>query len=589
MRRNASANRTIADKRSVTHTPAQPAHPAFIPPDLDAGRHEAVEALVRALLDRPIESATHFERWLVDRSELDAACSEAEAVRYIAMTCSTDDAAANTEYERFVRETLPHFRRFGHALDLRQNGLAVRLPLDAARYLVLERDVANEASLFCDENVPIQTELAALGQEYEQILGAMTVQHDGRERTMAQMGVFLEQPDRAVRERAWRAVAGRRLRDKDRLEALFDRMLPLRGTLAHNAGLNSYVDYAFRSKRRFDYSPADCARFHRSIAGVVMPLVRELDESRRLALGLDAVRPWDAAVDPHGAASLRPFTEGADLAAKTLRVFARLDQRLGAMTAELISGDMLDLDSRKGKAPGGYQYMRDRVRKPFIFMNAAGLHRDVRTMVHEVGHAFHSQLTRDEPLVHYRHSVTEFAEVASMSMELLTMPHWDIFYPEPADLRRAKREQLEGVAFLLPWVATIDAFQLWIYTHPGHSAAERRAEWLRLHDQYGRVVDWSGLDEECAYAWHRQPHLFTSPMYYVEYGIAQLGALQLWLRSLDEGPAPAIEDYIRALSLGGSRPLPDLFKAAGLEFDFGEPILERLIGALRRELAALSD
>lgn len=573
----------------MTNTPSPSALPPFVPPDLDAGRHEAVQALVGALLERPVESPEQFERWLVDRSELDAACSEAEAVRYIAMTCSTDDAAANTEYERFVRETLPHFRHLGHALDLRQNGLALRFPLDPGRYLVLERDVANEAALFCEENVPLQTELAALGQEYEQILGGMTVDHDGRERTMAQMGVFLEQPERAVRERAWRAVAARRLRDKDRLEALFDHMLPLRAALARNAGLTSYVDYAFRSKRRFDYTPADCARFHRSIARVVMPLVRELDESRRLALGVDTVRPWDAAVDPHGAASLRPFTDGADLAAKTLRVFARLDSRLGAMTAELISGDMLDLDSRKGKAPGGYQYMRDRARKSFIFMNAAGLHRDVRTMVHEVGHAFHAQLTRDEPLVHYRHSVTEFAEVASMSMELLTMPHWDIFYPDAQDLRRAKREQLEGVAFLLPWVATIDAFQLWIYTHPGHNGAERRAEWMRLHNLYGRVVDWSGLDDECAYSWHRQPHLFTAPMYYVEYGIAQLGALQLWLRSLDEGPAPAIEDYIRALSLGGSRPLPELFEAAGLRFDFDEPILERLIGALRRELAALND
>ena len=573
----------------MTITPAPSAIPPFVPPDLDAGRHEAVEALVRALLERSVESAQQLERWLVDRSDLDAACSEAEAVRYIAMTCSTDDAAANAEYERFVRETLPHFRRLGHALDVRQKGLAVRFPLDPTRYLVLDRDVANEASLFCEANVPLQTELASLGQEYEQILGGMTLEFDGRERTMAQMGVFLEQPDRAVRERAWRAVAGRRLRDKERLEGLFDRMLPLRAALAHNAGLKSYVEYAFRSKRRFDYTSADCARFHRSIADVVMPLVRELDESRRLALGLDTVRPWDAAVDPHGAAALRPFTDGADLAAKTLRVFARLDARLGAMTAELISGDMLDLDSRKGKAPGGYQYMRDRVRKPFIFMNAAGLHRDVRTMVHEVGHAFHSQLTRDEPLVHYRHSVTEFAEVASMSMELLTMPHWDVFYPDTEDLRRAKREQLEGVVFLLPWVATIDAFQHWIYTHPGHTAAERRAEWMRLHNLYGRVVDWSDLDDECAHSWHRQPHLFTSPMYYVEYGIAQLGALQLWLRSLDEGPAPAIESYIAALSLGGSRPLPDLFQAAGLKFDFGEPILERLISALRRELAALND
>ncbi len=572
----------------MTAVPPAPG-PAFIPIELDAGDASRVEPLVRALLDRPVESRADLERWLVDRSELDAACSEAEAVRYIAMTCRTDDEAVNAEYERFVRETLPRFRRWGNALDLRQAAHADRFPLDPARYLVLDRDVRSDAALFRDESVPIHTELAALGQTYDQIIGAVTVEFDGQERTTSQMGVFLESPDRALRERAWRAVAARRLLDKDRLEDLFDRMRPLRATLARQAGLDSYVEYAFRSKRRFDYTPADCARFHDSIARVVMPLVREIDESRRRTLGLDAVRPWDAAVDPHGAESLRPFKDGADLAARTRQVFSRLDPRLGELTGELIGGDALDLDSRKGKAPGGYQYMRDRSRRPFIFMNAAGLARDVRTMVHEVGHAFHSQLTRDEPLVHYRHSCVEFAEVASMSMELLTMPHWEAFYPAPEDLRRAKREQLEGVAFLLPWVATIDAFQQWIYTHQGHSPDERRAEWMRLHHLFGRVVDWSGLDEECAYSWHRQPHLFTSPMYYIEYGIAQLGALQLWLRSLDEGPAVAVNDYIRALSLGGSRPLPELFEAAGIRFEFGEDLLARLIEALRRELRALDD
>lgn len=568
---------------------AGPHQSPFVPVDLDAGAPERVETLVRALLDRAVHSAAELERWLEDRSELDAACSEAEAVRYIAMTCRTDDAGANAEYERFVRETLPHFRRWSHALDVRQNLLAGRIPLDPRRYAVLQRDVSAEAALFREENIPLQTELAALGQEYEQILGAMTVEYEGQERTMSQMGAFLEDPDRAARERAWRAIAARRLRDKDRLEGLFDRMLPLRAAIARNAGLPNYLEHAFRSKRRFDYGPADCARFHASIERVVMPLVRELDERRRLALRLETVRPWDAAVDPEGAAPLRPFTDGHDLASKASEVFRRLDPRLGGLMEELTSGDALDLDSRKGKAPGGYQYMRDRSRAPFIFMNAAGLHRDVRTMVHEAGHAFHSQLTRAEPLVHYRHTVTEFAEVASMAMELLTMAHWDVFYPNPHDLRRARREQLEGVVFLLPWVATIDAFQAWIYTHEGHDPADRRAEWMRLHDAFGRVVDWSGLDDECAYSWHRQPHLFTSPLYYVEYGIAQLGALQLWLRSLDEGPRAALDDYVRALSLGGTRTLPELFEAAGIRFDFGEGLLARLIGAVRRELSALSD
>ncbi len=560
---------------------------AFLPAAFDPSTPALVEPFVRNLLDRPVRDTAELERWLIDRADLDAATSEAEAVRYIAMTCRTDDAQANAEYERFVRDTQPDLRRWANALDRRQAELfdAIRLP--AARYAVLDRDVRNEAALFREANVALHTELATMAQEYERILGGMTVHFDGRERTMSQMGAYFESPDRAVRERAWRAATARRLEDKHKLESLFDRMLPLRQQIAMNAGLPTYLEYAFRSKRRFDYTPADCVRFHDAVESRIMPLLRERDERRRRRLGFEVVRPWDAAVDPDGDQPLRPFTDGPDLEARSARVFQRLDPRLAGLFEKLRDGSSLDLDSRPGKAPGGYQYMRDRSRRPFIFMNAAGMHRDVRTMVHEAGHAFHSLLTNDEPLLHYRHSVYEFAEVASMAMELLTMPCWDEFYANPAERKRAQREQLESIVYLLPWVATIDAFQHWIYTHPGHTGEARRAEWMLLHHRFGRVVDWSGLDEECAYTWHRQPHIFTSPFYYIEYGIAQIGALQLWLRSLDEGPRPVLDDYIRALSLGGSRTLPELFDAAGIKFDFGDDVLARLADALRERMSAL--
>ncbi|MEN0021448.1 MAG: M3 family metallopeptidase, partial [Planctomycetota bacterium] len=316
-------------------------------------------------------------------------------------------------------------------------------------------------------------------------------------------------------------------------------------------------------------------------------------------------RPWDIAVDVKGRPPLKPFDGGADLVAKSQAAFRSLDPRLADMLKQLGNGadrvtadnasnpPLLDLDSRKGKAPGGYQYMRDRSRVPFIFMNAAGLHRDVETMVHEAGHAFHSMVCVDEPLLHYRSSPIEFAEVASMSMELMTMPHWGAsgsFYAEDSAAHaRAMRQQLEGSIVLLAWIATIDAFQHWIYANPTHTRDERTAHWLTLDERFGRAVSWQGLDAARANAWQRQGHLFGAPFYYIEYGIAQLGSLQLWLRSLEEGPAVAIDAYLTALKLGGSRPLPELFKAAGLEFDFGPEIVGRLAERVEAELAKLPE
>ncbi|MCB9839055.1 MAG: M3 family oligoendopeptidase [Phycisphaeraceae bacterium] len=559
----------------------------FVPPVIDASRWSEVEPLVTALLQRPIGSPDDLERWLVDRSELDAACSEARADLYIAMTCRTDDQAAAGAWTTYIEETAPRLKPAAYELDNRQAALCDEFRLDAQRYAVIERETKADVELFRPENVPLETELAKLDQEYDAISGAMTVEFDGKERTLPEMARFGEETDRAVRERAWRAVAERRQIDRDRINGVFDRMIALRDRLAYNAGFSDYVAYAYRAKHRFDYGPAQCEAFHDAIERAVVPLVRSIDADRKAELGVGTLRPWDLGVDIRGRAPLRPFDGGEQLYDRTHRVFERMDPSLGSMFATLGAGGQLDLDSRKGKAPGGYQYMRDRSRKPFIFMNAAGLHGDVRTMVHEAGHAFHSLLCRDEPLLHYRHSPIEFAEVASMTMELLTMPEWDEFYPSEEDAGRARREQLEGVVLLLPWIATIDAFQHWLYRNPEHTRDERTSAWIGLVDRFGRGVSWEGLEDFRACLWQRQGHLFGSPFYYVEYGIAQLGALQLWLMSLEHGRPAAIKAYERALALGGSRPLPELFEAAGIEFNFSAPIVERLVGAVRSALDEL--
>lgn len=570
----------------------------FVPADLDASAWANIEPLFADLRDRPVDSPEAFEAWLLDRSELQAALSEAGAVRYIGMTCDTASEPKKKAYLDFVENVVPKIRPAEFALDKKQADLAKRFDL-GDRYTVINRDTIAAVEIFREENVPISTEITRLDTDYDAICGSMTVEFQGEEKTLPQMGKFQESNDRAVREAAWKAVSDRRAQDADKIDAIFDQMVAKRHTMARNAGFDDYVGYAFKSKNRFDYTPQHCFAFHDGIEKHVMPFVARLDAERKDLLGVDKLRPWDLAVDPRGRAPLQPFEGGADLVAKTRRVFERLDPELGRMFAELgdgtntngaENGASLDLDSRKGKAPGGYQYMRDRSRKAFIFMNAAGLHRDVETMVHEAGHAFHSMLCVDEPLAHYRHAPIEFCEVASMAMELITMPYWDEYYPDKQAADRARRRQLEGSVGLLPWIATIDAFQHWLYTHPEHTRDERAKAWLDLEARFGHQghrVDWTGIEQHRPIIWQRQGHLFGSPFYYVEYGIAQLGALGLWLKSLEESPDAALAAYKRALSLGGSRPLPELFAAADLPFDFGPDTVARLVGRVEAELDKL--
>lgn len=574
----------------------------FVPASIDATKWEQIEPLVKALLARDVRTPGEFERWLIDRSELEAACSEARANLYISMTCATDDTAKTKAYSDYVESIPPKLTPACFDLDQHQTKLMAKVPLDPARYGVLSRATLANVELFRAENVPIETQLSLLEQKYEGINGAMTVTFEGREQTLPQMARYQELTDRAQREAAWRAVADRRLSDETKLDSLYDEMIGLRDTIAKNAGFDSYVGYAFKSKHRFDYGVKECLDFHRGIEEGVVPFMRDLDRKRAKQLGVEALRPWDLSVDVKGRGPLRPFEGGGQLMSRSVATFERLDPRLAdmlkTMGEEYAGQPSLDLDSRKGKAPGGYQYMRDRTRRPFIFMNAAGLQRDVVTMLHEAGHAFHSLLCVQEPLVSYRHSPIEFAEVASMTMELLTLPHLkrpanapnaEAFYTDDESWARHVRSQLERSITLLPWIATVDAFQHWVYANPGHSHEQRRAAWLALDGRFGNAISWQGLERIRASLWHRQLHIFTHPFYYVEYGIAQLGALGLWLHALEKGEKSAVEAYMRALSLGGSKPLPELFAAAGLKFDFGPDSVKRLADRVAKEMEKLPE
>ena len=400
-----------------------------------------------------------------------------------------------------------------------------------------------------------------------------------------QMGKFQEEPDRALRQETWELVAKRRLQEREKYEDFFDGLVKLRGDIARNAGFANYRDSAFKLRGRFDYTPDDCFAFHDAIEKEVMPLQRELQAVRREQLKLTALRPWDLAVDPLNRPPLRPFEKVDEMVARTQRVFDRLDRGLAGGFRSMQEQRLLDLDHRKGKAPGGYQSTLAESRLPFIFMNAVGLQRDVETILHEAGHAFHALATREEPLYAYRGSPIEFCEVASMSMELLGNEFIEEFY-SASDANRARRTHLEGIVGIFPWIATVDAFQHWIYTHPNHTRAERSAAWMALMDRFAGDVDWSGFDQTRAHLWHKQLHIFLYPFYYVEYGIAQLGALQVWANS-KRNKTEALAQYHRALALGNSRPLPELFAAAGCRFSFDRATVQPLVQLVKYELAKL--
>jgi oligoendopeptidase F len=566
----------------------------YVPHNLDATDWPSLEPLYRGLIDRPVRDAAELERLILDRSELDAAASEAGSTLYIQMTCRTDDAQVKQRYVHFVENVEPQLKQVSFDLDRKIHASPFRHALPADRYGVLLRDIVTSVELFRPENIPIETQLTKLSQEQQEVAGAMTVVFRGEERTVPQMARFQEETDRAVREETWRLVTSRRAVDAGRMEQIYDQMLVLRQQAARNAGFANYRDYAHKAKRRHDYTPRDCQSFAEGVERHIVPALHRLNEQRRQALGVPTLRPWDLAVDPLGRPPLKPFANGADLLARTLRVFHRMDPSPGGL-GELFEalaeggegGHCLDLESRKGKAPGGYQANRDRIRMPFIFMNAAGVQRDVETMVHEAGHAFHSLLCRGDPLLSNRAEIPiEFAEVASMSMELTSHPFFEEFYGTREAADRARRVHLEQLASMLPWIATIDQFQQWVYTNPGHTPADRTAEWRRLRQRFGPAVDWTGLEAQRDIEWHRQSHLFGAPFYYIEYGIAQLGALELF-NHYRRDPSAALAAYKHGLSLGGSRPLPQLFAAAGLRFDFSPARIEQTWREVERVLETL--
>lgn len=533
---------------------------------------------------REINSVQDLQQWLEDWSEIDSLMEEDLAWRYIKMTCNTAHGEYAQAYEFFVQEILPHASPVADRLNRKLVNSPFASQLTSAEHQLVLRSARTGIEIYRDENVPLISEMQSEQQKFGAISGAMTIDIDGQELTMQQAGVQLLEPNRERREHVYRKMQARRLIDRTPLNKLFDKLIGLRHRIALNAGFANYRDYMFQSLGRFDYSPQDCFDFHEAVKTAVMPIMNQLMQQRKQQLGVDQLRPWDLAVDPDNRAGLKPFSSGDDLLEKSQTCFDRVGLRLGNYLRIMHQMGHLDLESRKNKAPGGYNYPLDETGVPFIFMNATSTLQDVVTMVHEGGHAIHSFVTRELPLAFFKHTPSEVAELASMSMELISMKHWDVFFDNEEDLKRARREKLEDIIETLPWVAAIDKFQHWIYENPEHSTEEREAAWVEIYSQFvSPLVDWTGLEDARANLWQKQMHLFEVPFYYIEYGIAQLGAVAVWKNYMEHGD-DALNQWLDALRLGYTRPIPEIYRTAGIRFDFSHAYIDELMQFVRTQL-----
>tara|TARA_B100001142_G_scaffold47204_2_gene43930 strand:+ start:34138 stop:35865 length:1728 start_codon:yes stop_codon:yes gene_type:complete len=564
---------------------------SFVDDGFNPGDWDEIKPYVNELLNRKISCSKCIEGIIRDASELSEHISEKGALLYIAMTCDTESDEKRSSFLDFVENVRPKLSEFSDSLNRRliEHEAVKNLP---SRYDLMIRSMKNDVDIFRKENIPLGVEQTKLVTESQTINGAMTVEFNGNEYTLPEMRRFLESNERAIREGAWKAVSDRRMQDEERLSEIFDELIIIRSKIARNAGFDTYTDYMFRAMERFDYSKEDCLEFHDAIEAVCVPLMREINSQRVVSLDLDFLMPWDVnektgvGPDLQGRAPLKPFDNVGEMVEKLSTLFHNMSEDLGEKFDMLVEMDTLDLDTRKGKAPGGYQYYLQKSRVPFIFMNAAGLQGDLETMIHEAGHAFHSIYCSHLELIGERGYPIEFAEVASMSMELMTQEQWGEFYDEE-EANRAKMGHLEGVIFLLPWIATIDSFQHWIYSNPEHTREERARVWNSIRDRFGSNMNWEEYTKFRDVSWQQQGHLFGVPFYYVEYGIAQLGALQLW-RTQRKDPEKALSDYSNAMRLGNTKTLPELFTAADIKLGFDERHLSSLIQEVRTAMAELN-
>ncbi|MDG1334361.1 MAG: M3 family oligoendopeptidase [Crocinitomicaceae bacterium] len=562
----------------------------FVQADLEIDSWESIEIYYQDLLNRSIDTLEDFKQWLSDQSELEAVLEENMAWRYIKMTIDTTDKELSEAYTFFVTEIQPKLAPFEDKLNRKLADSSFTTELESSSdFFILFRRVRKALELYREENVSINSEIAEESQKFGALTAAQSIEHEGEKLTMQKAALFLKETDESVRKEVFEKISNRRREDVDKLDDLFDVLLKKRHQVAVNAGFENFRDYKMESMGRFDYAVSDCEDFHASVKEVIVPIVRSIKQTKLDLLGKEKFKPWDLDVDPEGKEPLKPFEKDTELLSGTINMFGKVDSYFADCLSTMDKMKHLDLASKNGKAPGGYNYPLYEIGVPFIFMNAVGSQRDLVTMVHEGGHAVHSFLSRDLELTGFKNLPSEVAELASMAMELLTMEEWNEFYPNDDEFKRAKREQLETVLILLPWIAQVDEFQHWLYVNHNHTREERTNKWVSLSNEYGTgLVDYSGYEDILATSWQRQLHIFEVPFYYIEYGIAQLGALGVWMNSLKD-KSQAIHDYKEALKLAYTKSIPEIYKTAGIEFNFSHGHISTLADFIKVQLEKLQN
>ena len=555
----------------------------YVPENLTIDSWGKIEPLFKNLLERNINSVNDLEKWMLDRSELAAVLEEDMAWRYIKMNIDTTDKVLAEKFHFWIKEISPKTAPYSHKLNLKLVDNLYTKELNKEKYRIYIRSVNKQIEIYREENIPLFTEMEAKQQEYGMISAKMTIEVDGKNITMQQASILLKDTDREKRKKIYNKIQNRRLKDEQSLDKLYDELIVLRQKIAKNAGFDNYRDYMFSAMGRFDYTPKDCFDFHNAIAKEIVPIINSFEQKRKDTLGYENYKAWDTSVDVKGLSPLKPFEGGEQLTDFSIDCFKRLRPFFGECLSIMKEMKHLDLESKNGKAPGGFMYPLYEIGVPFIYMNAVGSQRDLVTMVHEGGHAVHSFLSRDLSLTEFKSTPSEVAELASMSMELFSMDHWNVFYKNKNELKRAKLEQLEKALGTLPWVAAIDKFQHWIYTNK-HNAQERKEKWLEIDAELGnQVINWDGQEDSHKIMWQKQLHLYEVPFYYIEYGMAQLGAIAMW-RSYKKIGERALDNYMNALKLGYTKSIAEIYETAGIKFNFSISYVKELALFIKKEL-----
>ncbi|TVR81553.1 MAG: M3 family oligoendopeptidase [Chitinophagaceae bacterium] len=553
----------------------------------DSLKWEYFEPFFKDLESRDINDKESLVQFIKDWNEISVYLGEEVRWVYVQMSQDTENKDVREKFSDYLTNIEPKLREISFELEKKLLLSPAIKELDNGKYGIFIRNVKNQVELYRKENLELQKDLKLLEKEYGVISGKMTIELDGKEVPLSAAQNKLKDPDRSIRKEVFEKVQGRRYQDKEELNSLFNKLLNLRAEIAKNAGFDNFRDYKFKSMNRFDYSAKDCFEFHDSIEALIVPLLKKNYEEKKAALKLDVFKPYDLDVNPDGSAPSVPFKSQDELVQKTVKCMSKVNPFFGKCLQKMSDRGHLDLEGRKGKAPGGFNMSLPKTGGAFIFMNASGSERDVRTMLHEAGHAVHSFLMDNQQYDFQKSIPSEVAELASMSMELFTFDYWDIFYNDEKSLKKAKKNQLESILQILPWVATIDSFQHWIYTNPGHTDEERSEYWLKCFNRFSPdIVDWTGYENYKEVNWQKQLHLYQVPFYYIEYAMAQLGAVAMW-KQYKTNPEEAINNYMNALSLGNSRSIPELYETAGIKFDFSKKYLEELKDFLLDEISKL--